>query len=254
MENVSVIMPPKEIGYKGFDKDLKCRGEQFAVGEVYSKPEKDCMKLCSSDGWHYCNKIEGVFNYYLLGDGNRYCEIQVLGNYRDENTHAQKSITTSFRILKEITSEVADTMLEKNMQIETLKKLSISCPMYIIGGSVALFLHGIRLKRWTTNPSGELDIITPYFSIPEPDNGLAMEPSDDYSSGSDFDSVFNYDGVKIDFKVNPLQRYEVVEYKGTKYKVSPMEVILEAKARYAMKGKNKEKHRKDILEMVGKIK
>ena len=43
-------------GYKGFDKDLQCRGFQYKVGETFE--EKGTIKACES-GFHFC---ENPFN------------------------------------------------------------------------------------------------------------------------------------------------------------------------------------------------
>lgn len=38
-------------GYKGFDKNLQCRGFQYKVGETFE--EKGTIKACES-GFHFC--------------------------------------------------------------------------------------------------------------------------------------------------------------------------------------------------------
>ncbi|MBQ2390705.1 MAG: hypothetical protein II306_02955 [Clostridia bacterium] len=58
--------------YKGFDKDLKCRGFQFELGGEYEEPKAD---LCNK-GFHACENPLDVFNYYAPSD-SRYCEVEL---------------------------------------------------------------------------------------------------------------------------------------------------------------------------------
>ena len=62
----------KEKAYKGFDKDLKCRGFQYEVGETYETPK---AKLCE-EGFHACEAPLDVLRYYPPNNG-RYCEVEL---------------------------------------------------------------------------------------------------------------------------------------------------------------------------------
>ena len=62
----------KMIGYKGFDKDMKCRDFQFEVGKTY---EYDgVIELCRS-GFHFCENPLDIFNYYPPA-GSKFAEIE----------------------------------------------------------------------------------------------------------------------------------------------------------------------------------
>jgi len=76
-------------GYKGFDKDLKCRGFQYEVGKDFE--EKDAV--CCKKGFHFCENPLDVFGYYPPAD-SRYCEVEgdgkLDGDYRDTKVAASK--------------------------------------------------------------------------------------------------------------------------------------------------------------------
>jgi len=238
-----------KTAYKGFDKDLKCRNEQFQVGVIYSKNNGTLNpKTCSSDGYHYCDKLADVFKHYPADSNNRFCEIEILGPYTDD-TH--KSITTAFRIIRELSKEEVLRIKEDSyFQLDLLQTIQKQYPMFIIAGSTALYLHGVRLKRWKGIRSSDFDFISPYYVAPESNEelDLNLDFTNDKASNNDFDYTFSVNGTKVDFKVDPKHRYEVITYKGVKYKISPLLTILEAKMRYAMAGDSKHKH--DIEEMV----
>ena len=50
--------------YKGFNKDMTCRGFQFEEGKTYVE---ETASLCNS-GFHACEKPLDVFNYYAPAD------------------------------------------------------------------------------------------------------------------------------------------------------------------------------------------
>ena len=75
--------------YKGFDKDLKCRGFQYEVGEEY---ETDQAKLCDC-GFHACEFPLDVFTYYAPGE-SRYCEVDLdaTEEHKDDSKRCGKTI------------------------------------------------------------------------------------------------------------------------------------------------------------------
>ena len=58
--------------YKGFDKDMKCRGFQFKEGETYEEPE---AMLCKK-GFHACEAPLDCFAYYAPSD-SEYHEVEL---------------------------------------------------------------------------------------------------------------------------------------------------------------------------------
>ena len=60
-------------GYKGFDKDLKCRDLQYEVGKE-AAVDGD-IELCKR-GIHFCENPHDVFNYYAPGKNNRFAVVE----------------------------------------------------------------------------------------------------------------------------------------------------------------------------------
>lgn len=69
--------------FKGFTKDMKCRGFQYAEGETYHEDKAD---LCSA-GFHACEDVLDCFGYYSPG-GSVYHEVELedVSDERDDDT------------------------------------------------------------------------------------------------------------------------------------------------------------------------
>ena len=83
--------------YKGFDKDLKCRGFQYEIGKEY---EEDTAKACER-GFHACEMPLDVLQYYEPGQGSRYCEVEQDGEISKQGTDS-KVASTRIKIGAEI--------------------------------------------------------------------------------------------------------------------------------------------------------
>ena len=87
-------------GYKGFDKDLKCRGFQYEVGKTY---ETDYAKTCKH-GFHFCENPFDVFGYYPpCGNNglNRFCEVYGCGEI-DKDDDCSRIACSKIKIGTEI--------------------------------------------------------------------------------------------------------------------------------------------------------
>ena len=84
-------------GYKGFDKDLKCRGFQYEIGNDY---EQEGEVKCCERGFHFCENPFDVFRYYSPSD-SRYCEVEGDGN-ADKANDDSKVATSHIHISAEI--------------------------------------------------------------------------------------------------------------------------------------------------------
>ena len=90
-------MEKKIKGYKGFGKDLKCRGYQYEVGKGY---EHDGKVSCCNSGFHFCENPMDVLVYYNP-TGSRYCEVEGSGT-TDKDTNDTKVAVSKLHISAEI--------------------------------------------------------------------------------------------------------------------------------------------------------
>ena len=81
--------------YKGFDKDLKCRGYQYEIGKEYKEQEAE---ICSK-GFHACEYPLDVFGYYDPAH-SRYCEVDLDAN--DQTSDDSKRVGKHIKIGAEI--------------------------------------------------------------------------------------------------------------------------------------------------------
>ena len=83
--------------YKGFDKNLQCRGLQYEIGGTQ---EVDKVKLCNQ-GLHACEAPLDVLSYYAPGEGSRYCEVEMDG-VSDERGDDSKRVAKKLTVGAEI--------------------------------------------------------------------------------------------------------------------------------------------------------
>ena len=73
-------------GYKGTDKDMKCRDFQYGLGVQYDMPEDQEIQECES-GFHLCLYLSDVFHYYEVGCGNRFFKVKALVRKVDKESY-----------------------------------------------------------------------------------------------------------------------------------------------------------------------
>ena len=88
-------------GYKVFEPDWKCRGFQYAVGEIF---EEDVTPSCCNRGFHFCTELKDCFNYYSFDPNNKVAEIEALGEI-DTEANGSKHCTNKIKIVREISWE-----------------------------------------------------------------------------------------------------------------------------------------------------
>ncbi len=119
--------------YKGFDKDLKCRGFQYEVGKEYEHNGE--VKVCKG-GFHCCENPFDVLEYYPLiddeGNFNRFCEVEGGGKVDAEgNKKCFEKLTIKAEIgIKCLISAMVEFIKEK-----TIDNSNISSGYYAQIGS-----------------------------------------------------------------------------------------------------------------------
>lgn len=93
---VGLMMEEKIIAYKGMDKDMKCRGYQYEIGEEYETEDADACHT----GFHACEYPLDVFRYYPPA-GNRFFVVEQSGKISKHNDDS-KVASTKIKIGAEI--------------------------------------------------------------------------------------------------------------------------------------------------------
>ena len=87
--------------YKGFNKDLTCRGFQYEVGKEYE--HKGTVSMCNS-GFHACENPMDVLIFYPPcgnnGTPRRYCEVEQSGTL--DRSEDGKVCSSRIRVIAEI--------------------------------------------------------------------------------------------------------------------------------------------------------
>lgn len=100
--------------YKGFDKNMKCRGFQYEVGKEY---EMDGEIKCCKQGFHACKSPMEVWDYYDMLS-SRYAEVEQSGKI-DKEENSTKVCSSRIKIKAEL--KLADII---NIGVEWLKDIT----------------------------------------------------------------------------------------------------------------------------------
>ena len=103
-------------GYKGFNKDMTCRGKQYKENTTY---EEDGTEICEAGMMHFCENPYDVLDYYPLvnedGDISDFAEVEAVGEVKKDG---DKSATNKLHIgaklgLKGFVKACVDFTIEK---------------------------------------------------------------------------------------------------------------------------------------------
>ena len=121
--------------YKGFDKNMQCRGFQYEVGKEY---EMDGEIKCCNRGFHACKSPLEVWDYYDMLN-SRYAEVEQSGKIEEEEEKSTKICSSRIKIKAEL--KLADII---NIGVEWLK--DITSPSKVKADGV-LNDNGDRMKQ-----------------------------------------------------------------------------------------------------------
>ena len=77
-------------GYKGTDRDMRCKNYQFTMLDAHYMADNVEIELCES-GFHFCQKLRDVFRYYNIGGGNRFFRVRALVRKSDVDAALKRS-------------------------------------------------------------------------------------------------------------------------------------------------------------------
>ncbi len=100
--------------YKGFDKNMQCRGFQYEVGKEY---EMDGEIKCCNRGFHACKSPMEVWDHYDMLN-SRYAEVEQSGKIEEEE-NSTKVCSSRIKIKAEL--KLADII---NIGVEWLKDIT----------------------------------------------------------------------------------------------------------------------------------
>lgn len=83
-------------GYKAFNKDMTCRDFKYEVGRKYELDGE--LQICKR-GFHFCENIIDVFDFYEFSENTIVCEVNAYGNIVQEGT---KFCTDKIEIVKTV--------------------------------------------------------------------------------------------------------------------------------------------------------
>lgn len=151
-------------GFKGTDKDMRCQDDyQYELGKQFDLDE-DIEPMVCSKGFHFCKKLENVFKFYKIGDGNRFFEVEALVKksdiepkksdtvragfdpwskmYRSFDLYEDKYAAKSIRFIRELTvDEVFETVTDSDVRewAEEQKKRAMETSINTVRRDIRVF-------------------------------------------------------------------------------------------------------------------
>ena len=147
-------------GFKGTNKDMRCQDDyQYELWKQFDL-DADVDPVVCSKGFHFCKKLENVFNYYKIGDGNRFFEVEALVKksdlepknkskldqwsklYMSFANYDDKYAAKSIRFVRELTAdEVFETVTDSDVRewAEEQKKRAMATSINTVRREIRAF-------------------------------------------------------------------------------------------------------------------
>jgi len=94
-------------GFKAMKEDFTCGGFKFKVGKTY---KTDSISIGSS-GFHFCENVYDVYNYYEKSSKTVVCKVEAMGEVQKEN---DQSVTNKIKIIRQLTDkELVDIWINR---------------------------------------------------------------------------------------------------------------------------------------------
>ncbi|HGM1374856.1 TPA: hypothetical protein ACKONX_002821 [Clostridioides difficile] len=110
-------------GYKGTDRDMKCRNFQYELNKTYSVEEIHRGNINIYDyGFHLCLDLKDVFRCYNLDLSNRFFKVKALVRREDKYKYGMKQSFSSIRPGAECSIGAKEIILFRELTFEELKQ------------------------------------------------------------------------------------------------------------------------------------
>ena len=124
-------------GYKGFDKNWKCRDMQYEVGKTYEEAE---ARLCNK-GLHFCENPFDVFSYYSPENQSRYAVVEA-ENVTDEKDSDTKRVAKKLTIKTELNLigivKAGMEYIKEHINVEKIKEKAFDKSMAATSGDESM--------------------------------------------------------------------------------------------------------------------
>lgn len=113
-------------GYKGTDKNMCCRDQQYEIGKQFDIPNDTDIEECFS-GFHLCLEKQDVFSYYEIGGHNRFFKVKALVRKKDCDLYGKYIYSYGCSRKDKITSKsiifLSELTIDEILEFSSVKEL-----------------------------------------------------------------------------------------------------------------------------------